>query len=207
MTKGGPVKSIVLIALLFILSPASSFSAAEPLTDADRAKLAAHLEKTSTAFLASVDGLTDAQWNYRAAEGRWTIAEVAEHIAAAETMIRDMATAAMKEPATAEMLAGARKDEAVLTTIPNREKKFKAPEPLQPTNRFQSPAAAVQEFRTERAETLALAKSDADLRAYAANGPMGNLDAYGYLLFVSAHSERHTKQIEEVKADAGFPKK
>lgn len=197
----------MVIAFLFILLPASSFAAAEPLTDPDRAKLVAHLEKTSTAFLASVDGLTDAQWNYRPAEGRWTIAEVAEHIAAAETMIRDMATAAMKEPATAGMLAGARQDDAILNRIPDREKKFKAPEPLQPTNRFQSPAAAVQEFRTERARTLALAKSDTDFRAYAANGPMGNLDAYGFLLFVSAHSERHTKQIEEVKADARFPGK
>lgn len=203
--KGGPVKTIVLMAFLFILSPAALL-AAEPLTDADRAKLIAHLEKTSSAFLASVDGLTEAQWNYRAAEGRWTIAEVAEHIAASETMIRDMATAAMKEPASAEMLIDARKDDVILTSIPDREKKFKAPEALQPTNRFQSPGAAVQAFKTDRAESLALARSGGDLRAYATKGPIGNLDAYGYLLFVSAHSERHTKQIDEVKADAGFPR-
>ena len=33
------------------------------------------------------------------------------------------------------------------------------------------------------------------------------LDAYEWLLFVSAHSERHTKQILEVEADPNFPKK
>ena len=199
------MRSLSLLALLFILAPANLL-AAEALTDADRAKLVAHLEKTSAAFMASVDGLTDAQWNYRAAEGRWTIAEVAEHIAASEKMIRDMTTAAMKEPTPAEMLADARKDEAILAAIPNREKKFKAPEPLQPTNRFQSPAATVESFKSERAETLALARTGGDFRAYAGKSPMGNLDAYGLLLLLSAHSERHTKQIEEVKADAGYPK-
>ena len=33
------------------------------------------------------------------------------------------------------------------------------------------------------------------------------LDAYEWLLFLAAHSERHTKQIDEVKADPNFPKK
>lgn len=200
------MKSILLVAFLCIVS-AANLLAAEPLTEVDRAKLVAHLEKTSAAFVASVDGLTDAQWNFRAAEGRWTIAEVAEHIAASEKMIREMATASMKEPAAAEMLSDARKDDVVLTSIPDREKKFKAPEPLQPTNRFQSPGGAVQAFKNERAATLALAGSGADLRAFAAKSPIGNLDAYGYLLFVSAHSERHTKQIDEVKAEPGFPTK
>ena len=38
--------------------------------------------------------------------------------------------------------------------------------------------------------------------------PLGQpLDAYEWLLFVAAHSERHTKQILEVKADPNFPKK
>jgi hypothetical protein len=32
------------------------------------------------------------------------------------------------------------------------------------------------------------------------------LDGYEWLLFIGAHSERHTKQILEVKADPNFPK-
>jgi hypothetical protein len=32
------------------------------------------------------------------------------------------------------------------------------------------------------------------------------LDAYQFLLFISAHSDRHTKQMLEVKADPNFPK-
>jgi hypothetical protein len=34
---------------------------------------------------------------------------------------------------------------------------------------------------------------------------MGLLDAYQWVLLVSAHAARHTKQIEEVKTSAKFP--
>ena len=43
--------------------------------------------------------------------------------------------------------------------------------------------------------------------AHAAESPLGkNLDPYQWLLFIAAHSERHTKQMLEVKADPNFPK-
>ena len=42
---------------------------------------------------------------------------------------------------------------------------------------------------------------------HAADSPFGaKLDAYEWILFVGTHSERHTKQILEVKADPNFPK-
>ena len=33
------------------------------------------------------------------------------------------------------------------------------------------------------------------------------IDAYLWIAFLSAHTERHVKQILEVKANANFPKK
>ncbi|MBC7509141.1 MAG: DinB family protein, partial [Ferruginibacter sp.] len=38
-------------------------------------------------------------------------------------------------------------------------------------------------------------------------GPMGPMDAYQIILLMSQHTVRHTKQIEEVKASAGYPAK
>jgi hypothetical protein len=32
------------------------------------------------------------------------------------------------------------------------------------------------------------------------------MDAYEFVLLIAAHSERHTKQILEVKADPNYPK-
>jgi hypothetical protein len=41
-----------------------------------------------------------------------------------------------------------------------------------------------------------------------ANQSMGkDLDAYEWVLLIAAHSERHTKQINEVKTDPNFPRK
>ena len=35
---------------------------------------------------------------------------------------------------------------------------------------------------------------------------LGDLDAYQWILLISAHTERHVNQILEVKASPGFPK-
>jgi hypothetical protein len=39
-----------------------------------------------------------------------------------------------------------------------------------------------------------------------AKAPFGSVDVYQVFLMTSAHTARHTKQIEEIKADPGFPK-
>ncbi len=200
-------RSLVLSALIALVSlPLFAETAAETATD--RAKLVQDLERTRAKFLKSVEGLSDAQWSYKTAPDRWSIAECAEHIAAAEPFIRGAVVKSMETAATEDVLKqGVQKDDTVSKFIVDRSKKFKAPEPLVPTSRFASPGAAVEAFKKERAETIKLASSDADLRAYVREHPgLGPLDTYGWMLFLSGHSERHTLQIDEVKADPGFPR-
>jgi hypothetical protein len=45
-----------------------------------------------------------------------------------------------------------------------------------------------------------------DLRDHVVVLPFGSFDSYQMILFMAAHSNRHTQQIEEVKADPNFPK-
>jgi hypothetical protein len=197
------VRFISLGICLFVT--AAAFAADAPAAS-DRAALIAQLDRTQSRFLASVEGLSEAQWNYKAAPDRWSIAECAEHITAAESFIRKMAADSMKGELAAGA-AGTNQDEKILTFLVDRSTKFKAPEPLMPTNRFGSPAAAMAAFQKERAETIALASGDVDLRTHGTKHfALGDLDSHGWFLFLSAHSERHTLQIDEVKADPGFPK-
>ncbi|HVS31210.1 MAG TPA: DinB family protein [Thermoanaerobaculia bacterium] len=200
-------RSVPLALLLLSLLVAVTALAGEKAAAADREALVRELQRTEAKFLESIKGLSEAQWNFKPAEDRWSIAECAEHIAATEPLIRSMTAAALSKELTPEMLAEARKDEAVLTGVTDRSKKFKAPEPVVPTNRFGSPSAAVESFTKERAETIKLATGEIELRR---NGDkhflFGPLDGYGWFLFESAHTERHTLQIEEVKADPNFPK-
>lgn len=182
--------------------------ASQPLTAADRQKALDYLEKTRKGVLDATAGLSEAQWTFKAGPDRWSIAEVTEHIAAAEDFLRgNLEDNILKAPPRTQKADVAELDAMVLKTIPDRSKKFEAPEPLKPTNRFGSPQAAVDHFKESRAKTMELAKTRQDFREHATTSPFGNeLDAYEWLLFLAAHSERHTKQILEVKEDPNFPK-
>jgi hypothetical protein len=184
---------------------------AQDLSQAEKDRALTYLESTKKGVVDATKGLSDAQWNFKPAPDRWSVAEVVEHLAAAEDMLRGMTQEqVMKSPAIpARDPAEVKKiDEQVVAMVPDRSEKRQAPEPLKPTNRFGSPAEAEKHFLESRATTEDYLKTTAGLRGHAVDSPMGvKLDGYEWVLLIAAHSERHTKQIEEVKADPNFPKK
>jgi len=181
---------------------------AQETTQADKDKALAYLETTKKGVLNATKGLSEAQWNFKAAPDKWSVAQCTEHIAAAEDFIRGMIVEkVMKAPAAPDRDI-AKLDAGIMAMIPDRSTKAQAPEPLVPTNRFGSPEGSLKHFVESRGTTEDFLKKTPDLRAHAVDSPLGStLDAYEWVLFIAAHSERHTKQIEEVKADANFPKK
>jgi hypothetical protein len=66
----------------------------------------------------------------------------------------------------------------------------------------------VAHFKQSRDRNIAyLQTTQDDLRSHFLDHPaMKTLDAYQWMLLVSAHSERHTSQINEVKMDPNYPK-
>jgi hypothetical protein len=183
--------------------------AAHAQTQADKERALKYLESTKQGVLDATAGLSEAQWNFKSAPDRWSVAEVTEHIAAAEDFLRgmivDKAMTSPVQPEGADMKAT---DDAVLAMIPDRTHKAQAPEPLKPTNRFGSPQESLKHFIDSRQKTIDFLNQHDDLRTHAMDSPLGKkLDAYEWVLFIAAHSERHTKQINEVKADPNFPKK
>jgi hypothetical protein len=131
-----------------------------------------------------------------------------EHIATAEDFIRGMLKEKIMMAPAGEPGRDVKKtDEGVLAMVPDRTTKVQAPEPLVPTNRFGTPEASIKHFVESRATTEDFLKTTTGLRDHVADSPMGKLDGYEFVLLIAAHSERHTKQINEVKADPNFPKK
>jgi len=177
-------------------------------TQAEKDKALQYLESTRQGVMDATKGLSAAQWNFKSAPERWSVAEVMEHIAAAEDFIRGNITEnVMKAPARPAAEDVKALDDIVVAKIPDRSVKAQAPEPLKPTNRFGSPEASLKHFLESRQTTEAFLTSHSDLRDHATDSPLGKkLDGYEWLLFLTAHSERHTKQILEVKADPNFPK-
>jgi hypothetical protein len=186
----------------------SSWLNATELSAEELERASDHLKKTNAAFLAATDGLSSEQWSFKSAPDRWSVAEVAEHIAATEDALFGMVESqVMTAPARTEPVNVKEIDDLILQAIPDRTAKRQAPEPLRPTARFGSGIESVNHFKESRAKTLAFLTGTKDLRDHATDSPLGQkLDAYQWLLFISAHCERHTKQINEVKADPNFPK-
>lgn len=198
------------VALVLGMLMAVAAKAQNDPTPADREHALAYLEKTKVGVIDATKGLSDAQWNFKPGPDRWSVAEVVEHLAAAEDMLRGLVTEqVMKSPAIAPRDPAEVKkiDEGVPVQVPDRSRKFQAPEPLRPTNRFGSPAEAERHFIESRGTTEAYLKDTPDLRIHAMDNPMGvKMDAFEWILLIAGHSERHTKQILEVKADPNFPK-
>jgi DinB superfamily len=198
------------VAMIVVLALAGAASAkAQDVSRAEKDRAVQYLESTKKGVLDATTGLSDAQWNFKPAPDRWSVAQVMEHLAAAEDMIRgSIQEQVMKSPAVPvrDVEETKKADDAVLAMVPDRSHKAQAPEPLQPTNRFGSPAAAQKHFVESRGITEEYLQNATGLRAHLGDTPLGKLDAYEYVLLIAAHSERHTKQILEVKADPNFPK-
>jgi len=193
-------------------SPASKSSAPESttLTPEERTKAIEYLKETQKNFLAAIAGVSEAQWKFKAAPDRWSIAETAEHIAVTEGFIWDMVTSKiMKSPAAPEKRAEVKgKEEMIMAKIPDRSRKAQAPEPLKPTGRWATREALAKEFETMRAKEIAyITETKEDLRSHFEEHPaVKTLDAWQWLIFNGAHCKRHTAQILEVKADPNYPK-
>ena len=180
---------------------------AASLTDADKKKGLAQLERTRAGVVGSTKGLSEAQWKFKEGPDRWSIAEVVEHIAVVEeVLLQNTSQDVMKAPAGKPDRDYARTDEFVLTAIADRTKRVQAPEPVVPKGRW-STQEALNRFLKTRQQATEFLKSTPGLRDHVVDSPLGQpLDAYQWLLYMSAHSERHTKQILEVKAHPEFPK-
>ena len=201
-------KSLAGVLIALFLMAGATAAPAQELTQSEKDKALQYLETTKKGVLEATKGLSEAQWNFKPAPDRWSVAQVMEHIAAAEDFIRGMLKEKIMMAPAGEAGRDVKKtDEGVLAMVPDRTNKIQAPEPLVPTNRFGSPEASIKHFVESRATTEDFLKSTTGLRDHVADSPMGKLDGYEFVLLIAAHSERHTKQINEVKADPNFPKK
>ena len=165
---------------------------AQETTQADKDKALAYLESTKKGVLDESKGLSGAQWNFKAAPDKWSVAECVEHIAAAEDFIRGMAVdKAMKAPAAPDRDI-AKIDAGIMAMIPDRSQKAQAPDQLKPTNRFGSPEGSLKHFAESRTATENFLKDTPDLRAHAADRNWTPTSGYC--------SSRHTASVTPSKS-------
>ncbi|MBZ5724509.1 MAG: DinB family protein [Acidobacteriia bacterium] len=198
------IKTIALV----LCAAAPMFAGEGSMTLDERAYLLQQLESSKKEMLASIEGLTAAQWKFKPAPAVWSVEECAEHLILAEDYIFKGAQQVLQTPAVPRPeKSTAEVDQKFVTGVKDRSRKATAPEAIVPSGKFATPADAAREFTARRDKTIEYAKTTSDgLRVHVGPGPVGPMDAYQFLLLLAAHSSRHTAQILEVKANQDYPK-
>lgn len=188
---------------------------AETLSNGERDRAMSHLHATRKLFVDATANLSEAQWKFKPAPDRWSVAECAEHLTESETFLRGLLSSTLAKSPVDEAKREARRkdrdamDAKVPAMISDRSQKAQAPEPLRPTGKLGSQAQVIDTFRQRRDETIAMVeqtKEDLRGRFFALGGAM-EIDLYQMLFMISGHTERHVKQMREVMADPKFPKR
>jgi hypothetical protein len=132
-----------------------------------------------------------------------------EHIAFSEGALFGMLQGTLKDAANPARRSEVKMtDEQVKGMISSRERKVKTQEAFEPKNQFGSAEGSLKEFIAKRDANMEFTKTtQEDLRNHYAVMPFATFDSYQVLIFITGHSARHTTQIEELIANANFPKK
>jgi hypothetical protein len=201
----------IALALIASIALPAIIEAADPaLTPAERAHAIQLLQDSQKEFLSYVDGLTDAQWNYKAGPDRWSVGETAEHIVLAEGLLFSAVQQAVASPVNADWEAKTRgKTEFIEKVMVDRSRKAVAPEAIVPSGKL-TRDEVIQRYKEARGKTLKFAEeTQVALKEHTFDHPFpvfGTLNAYQWLIYVPLHNMRHDQQIAEVKASPGFPK-
>jgi hypothetical protein len=178
------------------------------LTEEEREFAVGHLTDTQERLLTVTIGLSEAQLNFKSSPESWSIAECVEHLAISEGMIGGMLEGALKTPADPSMRDSVKiSDKDLLAMISSRDQKVKTGEAFEPSGKFGSFEETLKAFNTKRAEHIEYVQNtEDDLRNHYGKLPFGTVDGLQIILFMSGHTERHVKQMEEVMAHEDFSK-
>ncbi|MEJ1221274.1 DinB family protein [Sediminicola sp. 1XM1-17] len=199
------MKYILFTVLLF--APFNFMAPSNGITEEERAFAVSELTRTKNMVQKTIENLSMEQLNFKSTPETWSIAECVEHLAISENSFSEMLQGALQTPADASKRDQVKlSDEALLEIITDRSNKVKTPEPFEPSGKFGSHEETLQAFHSKRAEHITYVENtDDDLRNHYGQLPFGTIDGLQILLFMSGHTERHVKQMQEVMASSGFP--
>jgi uncharacterized damage-inducible protein DinB len=181
-----------------------SLSCAKPDMDAaERASLLGRLLASRDTFTTSLAQVSEAQARFTPSPERWSIAQIAEHVAVAEHGMYRLITAhfqALDQPRFG------RENEILEGFGMDRTTPWVAPERVRPKNRYASLSEAVQQFASNRDRTIGFVRDcQDDLRARVVNHAFGEITGQECLAFLIVHPLRHLDQIRELQQNPGYP--
>ena len=198
-----------LLLLFIVFSGLAGTPTEDVLSKKERKFAADHMKSTKTELQDAIKGLSATQLTHKVTDGKRSVQRCVYHIAISEKTLWTMLETSMKAGPTPEKKKDLKvSDEQVIKMTEDRTNKVKTFSPLEPQNTpYKSLDEAMNDFKTARAAHIKYIKATSeDLRNHFVQMPFGLLDCYQLCLLISSHTDRHVQQLNEVKADAGFPK-
>ncbi|AXF56893.1 DinB family protein [Salicibibacter kimchii] len=159
------------------------------------------IEEARKELLTGVENLSDEQLNREVEEGRWTIAQVLEHLHLIE---RGLAAPIIQKELANEDSQPARKKKPIELTVDRSVQKVEATGPFVPSNEFMPLEEIKKRLSQSRAtlqEALHAVEDESILSQKSAKHPaFGTMDLEQWIEFIGLHERRHLQQIEELKA-------
>lgn len=177
-------------------------SISHQITEQERTFAIEHLIRTRDTFLKSIKNVDEKTWYRRPGPGQWSVAECAEHLMLTEVYyfmpsIQKM-LAEGPDPSRMEQVIG--KDAIAISSMEDRSYKAVGA-PWEETNDREIDKNMLMEtFLVKRNEVIQYLLNTKDpLRAVFFDAPgLGLVDAFQFILYISAHTTRHTGQILDI---------
>jgi hypothetical protein len=164
------------------------------------AELIAYVDTQTAALRAAYDAVPPEQRGTRPAAGRWSTAEVVNHLAIVERRLTqrlssliEQARALPVETETTSVLATGAAARAV-----DRTRRFVTSEASEPRNA--DPARVWDDFAAAHRDLMDVVVTGDGLALGGVSAPhpaLGELSGYDWIAFIGAHAARHADQIRE----------
>lgn len=164
------------------------------------------LTANSDRFIEMIVDLSPEELAYRESEGRWSIAEIAEHLIKTEVGLSAVLDSALSSEPMAVLPDSMASSEMIANMLGDRSQQYQAPDVYQPEGVFTTADEILVAWDAARGETInALKEFDGDIRMQVSVNPaVGELDAYASVVFVTSHADRHLAQMQQVKDHSGY---
>lgn len=199
----------ILITLLVVTGLAGTVND-NTLSKTERKYAMGLMKDTYKGAIAATKNLSAAQLDFKAAPDKWSVKECMYHIAVTEKGLWNMLEGTLKSPANPEKRSEIKvTDEQFVKMLEDRTNKVKTFDQFEPKNTgYKTLDEAIADFKANRMSHIKYMKtSTEDMRNHVVQMPFGWIDCYQLYLMIAAHSNRHTQQMNEVKADPAFPAK
>jgi hypothetical protein len=182
-------------------------------SESERQTLISGLNRTEQLVLNEVARLNSQQWMFRENPGRWSIAEIVEHLGLQEDMYFREIYLLVQQPAQPGYRDKVKGNDPAILEYATDPERGQAAWFLEPKGRWRDPRKAVEAFSHSRHQlTDYLRTTKVDLRehftfrSYSDKQNRWSVrDLHQLILTTIAHTKRHVGQIRKVKAAAGFP--